>query len=185
MHSVNSPPSPRESDPLINAPISSFSTPHSSMDPDIGQSLHLSDLSSRDPLHPSKSHIIHLLMLCLGFFFVFSPYNTIQNLLSSIIPGRLGIDTTHTSPNFPLTLTVFIDLTSMPGYISLATVYAFFCLGALFISPISVQYFSPRLAMTFGSFTYTLFLASNLKTEYWSMVPAAALLGSIFQIPFL
>jgi MFS family permease len=83
---------------------------------------------------------------------LFTAYNAVQNLSSSIIDGALG-------------------------YWAIATTYITLCLCCFFVTGALVARLGPKLAMLCGASTYSLFLLANRFPAYATLIPTAALTG--------
>ncbi|ELR21073.1 UNC93 family protein [Acanthamoeba castellanii str. Neff] len=110
-------------------------------------------------VHPSsaggldaKKPIRDLIVICLGFFLIFVAFSTTQNLVSSLIPGKLGT-------------------------VTLALLYVAFCFSSLFISSSATELLTPKWALVAGASTYSLFIAANLNPTAWTLIPAAVTSG--------
>jgi len=111
----------------------------------------------QDPLanvggQAARKPIRDLIVICLGFFLIFVAFSTTQNLVSSLIPGKLGT-------------------------VTLAVLYIAFCLSSLFISSSATELMTPKWALVAGASTYCCFIAANINPQAWILVPAAALSG--------
>jgi len=99
----------------------------------------------------SKS-LREVLKLSLAFFFVFTGYSGVQNLLSSL------------------------DLGVVSGSISIGIIYILFTVTCL-IAPIIIKLFGPKTTMVLEFSIITLFTASNIYPRLYTTYPAAGLLG--------
>lgn len=93
-----------------------------------------------------------LAVLCLAFFTLMSAYSSIQNLQSSVVPGKLG-------------------------YWSLAAAYAGFCFCSLLVSSTATEILKPKYTLVLGSAAYTALLAANIYPRAYTLLPAAAING--------
>merc|ERR1719397_692649 len=99
----------------------------------------------------SKS-LRELLKLSLAFFFVFTGYSGVQNLLSSL------------------------DLGVVSGSVSIGIIYILFTVTCL-IAPIIIKLFGPKTTIVLQFSIITLFVASNMYPKLYTSYPASGLLG--------
>lgn len=103
-------------------------------------------------LLPSKNHARDAHILSFSFFFIFCAYGAAQNLESTVnTEGDLGTT-------------------------SLGILYTSFTLFSVVASPV-VRGLGTKRALVLGSTGYLLFIASNLKPSWYTMVPASLYLG--------
>ncbi|KAJ0983970.1 hypothetical protein J5N97_002326 [Dioscorea zingiberensis] len=110
------------------------------------------ELGLPSEVKPIKKHARDVHVLCVAFLFIFSAYQGAQNLESSVnTEGDLGTT-------------------------SLGILYVSFTLCSLVASPI-VRGMGSKGALLLGTTGYILFIASNLKPSWYTMVPASLYLG--------
>lgn len=101
---------------------------------------------------PAKNHTRDVHILSFAFFFIFCAYGAAQNLESTVnSEGDLGT-------------------------MSLGILYTSFTLFSVVASPI-VRGLGTKRALVIGTSGYTLFIASNLKPSWYTMLPASLYLG--------
>lgn len=83
---------------------------------------------------------------------LFTAYNSVQNLSSSIVAGALG-------------------------YWAIAATYITLCVCCFFVSGAIVARMGSKLAMLCGASCYSLFLLANRFPAYYTLIPTAALTG--------
>ena len=97
-------------------------------------------------------HVKNLLALSTTFFIIQSAYLSLQNLASSLYAtGGLGL-------------------------VSLATIYGFFAISCL-SAPVVIRFLCTKWAIVAAVCTYTLYIAMNFFPEYYTLIPAAFLMG--------
>lgn len=110
------------------------------------------ELGSPSEVKPLKNHARDAHILSIAFLFIFSAYQAAQNLESTVnTEGDLGTT-------------------------SMGILYISFTLFSLVASPI-VRGLGSKKALVLGTSGYLLFIASNLKPSWYTMVPASVYLG--------
>ena len=100
----------------------------------------------------SKTYLKNLVILSLGFMLCFTAFFSLRNLQSSINhEGGLGL-------------------------ISMSTIYAAFMGGCIF-APSIVNKMRPKFALVISMHGLLLFVVSNFYPQYYTLVPASAVLG--------
>ncbi|KAF0718655.1 hypothetical protein AaE_010605 [Aphanomyces astaci] len=148
-------------------------------------------------------------LLSVSFLLIFTSYNGIENLETSIIRGEC-IGCVHGSPTgicqsgdvcqdkvkyscddaceLP-----FRECTSSLGSTILGVIYLTFMLSA-FLGPLLPNYFGPKKSMVGGSIAYGLFAfanlavastPSNVSLHWWVMLPVALLLGASASVMWI
>lgn len=107
--------------------------------------------SSSEP-RPPKNHARDTHVLGFAFLFLFSAYSAAQNLQSTV-------NTEHAL-----------------GTTSMGILYLSFTFFSVFASPV-VHWLGSKNALILGTTGYFLFIASNLKPSWYTMVPASLYLG--------
>ncbi|XP_074576806.1 UNC93-like protein 3 isoform X2 [Curcuma longa] len=108
--------------------------------------------SSSCQVHPPRNHARDVHILSLAFLFVFSAYGAAQNLQSTVNTEE--------------------DL----GTTSLGILYLSFTFFSVVASPV-VRVLGSKFVLVLGTTGYFLFIASNLKPSWYTMVPASLYLG--------
>ncbi|XP_009414397.2 UNC93-like protein 3 [Musa acuminata AAA Group] len=108
--------------------------------------------SSSSDARPARNHARDVHILSLAFLLIFSAYGAAQNLESSVNTEE--------------------DL----GTTSLGILYLSFTFFAVVASPV-VRALGSKTALVLGTSGYLLFIASNLKPLWYTMVPASLYLG--------
>ncbi|XP_020586980.1 UNC93-like protein 3 isoform X2 [Phalaenopsis equestris] len=111
----------------------------------------VADCSSSDARQP-KNHAIDTHILSFAFLFIFSAYGAAQNLQSTVNTEQ-GL-----------------------GTISMGILYLSFTFFSVFASVV-VRWMGSKKALVLGTTGYLLFIASNLKPSWYTMVPASLYLG--------
>ena len=106
-------------------------------------------LSSEDGQKPRRNHLINVLLMSTSFFFTFSAFTALQNLLASL---------------------------NQTGKTCLAVLYGLLMVSC-FITPPLVQRLSPKKTMVLCLMAHCVFTAANYYPVEYSLVPACALLG--------
>ena len=100
----------------------------------------------------SKTYLKNLVILSLGFMLCFTAFFSLRNLQSSINhEGGLGL-------------------------ISMSTIYSAFMGGCIF-APSIVNKMRPKFALVISMHGLLLFVVSNFYPQYYTLVPASAVLG--------
>lgn len=81
----------------------------------------------------------NILVLSSAFFILFTAYNSLQNYVTSLLPGNLG-------------------------NVSLATLYTSVCVF-VFIAPPLLKRLGDKLTLVFGAVTYVLYMVSLIKVR--------------------
>ena len=97
-------------------------------------------------------HVKNLLALSTTFFIIQSAYMSLQNLASSLLA------------------------TDGLGLSCLATTYGFYAISCL-SSPVVIQFLGTKWAIVVAVCTYTLYIAMNFFPKYYTLIPAAVLMG--------
>ena len=97
-------------------------------------------------------HVKNLVALGTTFFLIQSAYLSLQNLASSLYAtGGLGLA-------------------------SLATIYGFYAVSCL-SAPVVIRFLGTKWAIVAAVCTYTVYIAINFIPEYYTLIPAAVLMG--------
>ncbi|XP_066286421.1 protein unc-93 homolog A-like isoform X1 [Branchiostoma lanceolatum] len=157
--------SPQEIPTLSVNHLTNMSTTFSPIDNEL-QSIPL-DANAHENSHDSKTSapspdnvsstkrriIINLLIQCFGFLLLFTAYQSLQNLQSSINRAR----------NLGLT--------------SLAVLYGSLIPAGPFLAPVAMRYFGLKWTITGSMVTYMIFTIANYWSEFYTVIPASVLLG--------
>ncbi|XP_078698581.1 protein unc-93 homolog A-like isoform X1 [Branchiostoma floridae x Branchiostoma belcheri] len=109
---------------------------------------------SPDDVSATKRRIIfNLLIQCFGFLLLFTAYQSLQNLQSSINRAR----------NLGLT--------------SLAVIYGTLIPAGPFLAPVAMRYLGLKWTITGSMVTYMIFTIANYWSEFYTVIPASILLG--------
>jgi len=132
--------------------VASQPTQHSSSETEEEEGS-VSTMSPKRHLHGRLPHrsFVNLQILSWSFFLVFLAFSTVQNLESSLVKGALG--------------------TASLGLLYLSLTFS------SFVAPLFIDKLGPKLAINGGLSTYVLFVAANLDVQWWTLLPAAMLLG--------
>ncbi|XP_019639091.1 PREDICTED: uncharacterized protein LOC109481058 [Branchiostoma belcheri] len=110
-------------------------------------------LSPDDVSATKRRIIINLLVQCFGFLLLFTAYQSLQNLQSSINRAR----------NLGLT--------------SLAVIYGTLIPAGPFLAPVAMRYLGLKWTITGSMVTYMIFTIANYWSEFYTVIPASILLG--------
>ncbi|XP_078617625.1 protein unc-93 homolog A-like [Branchiostoma floridae x Branchiostoma japonicum] len=111
-------------------------------------------LPSPDDVSSIKRHIIiNLLIQSFGFLLLFTAYQSLQNLQSSINRAR-GL-----------------------GLTSLAVLYGTLIPAGPFLAPVAMRYFGLKWTITGSMVTYVIFSLANYWAEFYTIIPASVLIG--------
>jgi MFS family permease len=116
------------------------------------ESGHHRDSSNAITWRTGLAHSLCNLHCALAFMILFTAYNAVQNLSSSIIDGALG-------------------------YWAIATTYITLCACCFFVSGALVARLGAKVSMLCGASCYCLFLLANRFPQYYTLIPTAALTG--------
>lgn len=114
------------------------------------------DVSPRGPRSTGgggRREVVGALTLSFGFFFTFTAWHSAQNLQSSL-PLHAGVN----------------------GTLALAIVYSLLGPGNI-IAPAVVRWLGLKLAILLPMGMYSTFIAANMYPRWWTIYPAAALVG--------
>ena len=102
----------------------------------------------------------NLLLICLSWIFLFTAHSSISNLQSSI-NSELGTE-------------------------SLSAIYAALILSCIFLPTFLMSKFGIKWTIFFSQLAYILYIAANIYSQYYTLIPTAIILGcnSLFLIIF-
>ncbi|XP_055938334.1 protein unc-93 homolog A-like isoform X1 [Argiope bruennichi] len=102
----------------------------------------------------SKGRILkNLIVLCLGYFFLFSSYQALANLQSTLnIEDNLGV-------------------------VSQSVIYAALIFSSLFLPKLIIRKFGCKITLVLCTLTYVPYIAANFYPAMETLVPAAILIG--------
>ncbi|KAL4240645.1 Protein unc-93 A [Mactra antiquata] len=115
-----------------------------------------------DALHPSqrlppmkKSLIIkNLLVMSFAFMFLFTAFQSLQNLQSSLNKEE-GL-----------------------GTVSLSVIYVFGMLAGLVLPPLAISRLGCKWTVAASMICYIVFMCANLYATWWTMIPASVIIGT-------
>ena len=102
----------------------------------------------------------NLVVVSLGFLFLFTAFQALQNLQSSI----------HKDENL--------------GFISLIAIYASLLISCMFVPPLVIGKLGCKYTLVLSMFGYVSYTISMFYPRYWTVVPASVLLGRSFMKMF-
>lgn len=99
----------------------------------------------------------NLLLIGLSWIFLFTAYSSISNLQSSLnnVDGL--------------------------GTASLSTIYAALILSCIFLPTFLMSKFGIKWTIFFSQLAYILYIAANIYSQYYTLIPAAIILGCNFR----
>lgn len=100
----------------------------------------------------------NLIVISLGFLFLFTAFQALQNLQSSI----------HDDENL--------------GLVSLCVIYAALVTSCMFVPPLLINKLGCKYTVMLSMSGYVLYTAAMFYPRYWTLVPASALLGMLYLI---
>lgn len=106
------------------------------------------------------ARLINVLLLGLGFMFVFTAFQTMGNIEQTVLDSMHKDDPSFTAD----------------GYTSLAIIYSVFAI-CNWIAPSIISFTSPKVAMVLGSIIYTAFILLFLVGESWLLYLMSAVIG--------
>ena len=100
-----------------------------------------------------KKCLKNLIVISVSFFFLSGGHSSIANLQSSLnSEGSLGT-------------------------VSLCTIFAAFFFSCLFLPSLLMAKFSYKWSLFFCEFGYFAYILANLYVKWWTLIPAAVILG--------
>ncbi|GBM49566.1 UNC93-like protein [Araneus ventricosus] len=108
---------------------------------------------AKSPLMSKGRILKNLIILCLGYFFLFSSYQALANLQS--------------------TLNIEDDL----GVVSQSVIYAALIFSSLFLPKLIIRKFGCKITLVLCTLTYAPYVAANFYPAMETLVPAAILIG--------
>ena len=100
----------------------------------------------------------NLIVISLGFLFLFTAFQALQNLQSSI----------HDDENL--------------GLVSLCIIYAALVTSCMFVPPLLINKLGCKYTVMLSMSGYVLYTVAMFYPRYWTLVPASALLGMLYLI---
>lgn len=100
----------------------------------------------------------NLIVISLGFLFLFTAFQALQNLQSSI----------HDDENL--------------GLVSLCVIYAALVTSCMFVPPLLINKLGCKYTVMLSMSGYVLYTVAMFHPRYWTLVPASALLGMLYLI---
>lgn len=100
----------------------------------------------------------NLIVISLGFLFLFTAFQALQNLQSSI----------HDDENL--------------GLVSLCVIYAALVTSCMFVPPLLINKLGCKYTVMLSMSGYVLYTVAMFYARYWTLVPASALLGMLYLI---
>ena len=100
----------------------------------------------------------NLIVISLGFLFLFTAFQALQNLQSSI----------HDDENL--------------GLVSLCVIYAALVTSCMFVPPLLINKLGCKYTVMLSMSGYVLYTVAMFYPRYWTLVPASALLGMLYLI---
>jgi len=98
----------------------------------------------------------NMLVVSSGFLFLFTAFQSLQNLQSSLNPDK-GL-----------------------GLASLSVIYAALILSCMFVPPVMVGRLGCKWTLVISMVGYVLYTAANYHARWWTLIPASILIGGLF-----
>lgn len=96
----------------------------------------------------------NMLIVSFGFLFLFTAFQSLQNLQSSLNPDK-GL-----------------------GLASLSVIYAALILSCMFVPPLMVGRLGCKWTLVISMIGYVLYTASNYYARWWTLIPASIIIGT-------
>lgn len=125
--------------------------------PDIqDKSMDIRGKSEREGYHrmPKTTIIKNLLIVSIAFFFLFTAFQSLQNLQSSLNKEE-GL-----------------------GTVSLSVIYVFGIVAGIFLPPLVINRIGCKWTVAASMICYTVFIAANLHAVWGTMIPASVIIGN-------
>lgn len=109
------------------------------------------DVSILLPAAEKKTHVVNIAVLSLGFLLLFTAYNSLQNYITSLLPGDLGNE-------------------------SLSVLYCSICV-CVFVAPSMAKAIGERATMILGAACYVAYMASLAHIITWIVLLLSVVIG--------
>jgi len=110
------------------------------------------------------AEFFNVIVMSVAFFLLFAAYNTIQNYVTSLLPG------------FPTTWDASAALAGNLGRVSLGVLYVTVAL-MVFLAPAIVYTCREKWTMLIGALCYVVYMASLIKIIEWAVLGASVIIG--------
>lgn len=98
--------------------------------------------------------IKNMIIISFGFLFLFTAFQSLQNLQSSLNPDQ-GL-----------------------GLASLSVIYAALIFSCMFVPPYMIGRLGCKWTLVLSMISYVLFTVANYYARWWTLIPASVLLGT-------
>lgn len=100
----------------------------------------------------------NMLIVSFGFLFLFTAFQSLQNLQSSLNPDK-GL-----------------------GLASLSVIYCALILSCMFVPPIMVGRLGCKWTLVISMVGYVLYTSANYYAKWWTLIPASILIGKLNKL---